>query len=82
MILVNEQEAWPRKLINRSKEQSHDITLAVNKGDTICFVVKRNGEKPAEKVIWDPVITYVDTPQETTSELPSEPIRRVIRFAG
>jgi hypothetical protein len=63
MILVREQEAWPSRLISGNKEQSHKMTMRIDKGNTICFVVKRNGKEPSEEVIWDPVITYMDTRQ-------------------
>lgn len=65
MIVMNQKEAWPSRLINGDKEQSHHMTVTVDTGDTIDFVAKRNGENPAEKVIWDPVITYVNTPQKS-----------------
>jgi hypothetical protein len=60
-ILKNTAEVWPERLVTHGKNESHDTTISVKKGDSICFTVKRNGEKPAEKAFWDPVITYVDT---------------------
>jgi hypothetical protein len=65
MILVNQKEVWPPRLISGNKEQLHKLTVTVDKATPICFVVKRNGENPGEKVIWDPVITYSDIPQKT-----------------
>ena len=54
------------------KGASHDLEVAVVKGDAICFVVQR--PKPNDLSIsdkqandsshsqwWDPVVTYVDT---------------------
>src|ERR1035437_8173947 len=60
-ILKNTAAVWPERLVTHGKKESHDNTILVKKGDSICFTVKRNGEKPAEKAFWDPVITYVDT---------------------
>ena len=65
MILVNQKEVWPPRLISGSKEQLHKLRVTVDKATPICFVVKKNGENPGEKVIWDPVITYSDIPQKT-----------------
>ena len=60
-ILKNTVAAWPERLVTYGKKESHDTTISVKKGDSICFTVKRNGEKPAKKTLWDPTITYVDT---------------------
>lgn len=59
MVLVNEKEVWASRLIKGRDEQSHDVTLTVGNGDLVCFVAKRYGEEPVERVTWDPVITYV-----------------------
>jgi hypothetical protein len=59
-ILKNVAAVWPSQLVTHGKAESHDMTISVTKGDSIRFVVKRSGDKPAGKAIWDPVITYVD----------------------
>jgi hypothetical protein len=60
-ILKDTAAVWPERLVTHGNTESHDTTISVKQGDSICFTVKRNGEKPAEKAFWDPVITYVDT---------------------
>jgi hypothetical protein len=60
-ILKNAAAVWPERLVTCGKKESHDKTISVKTGDSVCFTVKRNGEQPAGKTFWDPVITYVDT---------------------
>jgi len=60
-IVRNATEAWPERLVTYGKRTVHDTTLSVNKGDSFLFIVRRNGEMSADKVLWDPVISYVDT---------------------
>lgn len=55
-ILKNAEVAWPSRSIAPGQEASHDLTLAVTKGDSLSFVV-RSG-----KALWDPVITYTASP--------------------
>ena len=59
-IMLNENEIWPLgQEIDRDK-QPYDITLTVNKGDAIHFIVKGNCDKNPVRVYWDPVITFID----------------------
>lgn len=43
--------------------QSHDLTIKVEQGDAISFVVgtKSTSETTGAKVLWDPVITYTES---------------------
>ena len=59
MILKNEAEVWSARIAQDNKLKSYDMTLAVSTGDAIYFIAKRNGEQPADRAAWDPVITYV-----------------------
>lgn len=57
-ILKNATEVWPERLVTCGKTESHDTTFSVRKGDSLSFIVRRNGAIPADKASWDPVITY------------------------
>ena len=59
-IFVNDKEVWPAKMIKLREKLSHDITLKINKGDAIYFVVKGDCKIGCGNVAWDPVVTYVD----------------------
>ena len=58
-IVKNGSEVWPSRLVTFGTVAAHDMTIAVSKGEAICFIVKRNGQKAGEKVFWDPAITYL-----------------------
>ena len=61
MILLGNREAWPPRTITGSRFECHDFTLTARRGDSISFIVKRDGKQASGKVLWDPVLTYVDT---------------------
>ncbi len=62
-IEKNGENLWPARLVGAGEAPSQDITVKVEQGDSIAFVVR--GESGAgagpgrDKVKWDPVITYV-----------------------
>ena len=71
-VLRNDQTIWLVPVVAADKGASHDLKVAVAKGDAICFVVQRPklGDLPIrDKQVnasghsqwWDPVVTYVDT---------------------
>ena len=64
-ITRNAAEVWPSRLVTHGRSESHDRTVSVSKGDLIGLGVKRGGEKPAEKALWDPVVTYVAAPEKS-----------------
>jgi len=59
-ILLNDKEVWSGKMMKWKDKQSHDITLKINKGDALYFVLKGDCQANSLNVTWDPVITYVD----------------------
>jgi hypothetical protein len=58
-IMRNDSEIWPSKTVSDEKKEVHDLTVAVNKDDAICFIVKRIGKEKPVKASWDPAITYI-----------------------
>ena len=48
-ILRNADAVWPSRLVPYGDRYAHDLTIPVKQGDSIRFVVKQNGEKPADK---------------------------------
>jgi hypothetical protein len=56
-IMHKDSEAWSSPVASPGVTGTHDITIEVEKSDAIDFVVE--GPK-GKKVMWDPVITYVD----------------------
>jgi hypothetical protein len=56
-IMHKDREAWSSPVASPGVTGTHDITIEVEKSDAIDFVVE--GPK-GKKVMWDPVITYVD----------------------
>ena len=72
-ILKNTGEVWPSRVVSQGKTESHDVTIAVSTGDAISFVVKRRGDQPAGKAIWDPAITYVDSRESPGDLQPANP---------
>ena len=59
-ILHGDREAWPPRAVTKAKPASHDLALAVRPGDSISFIVRRIGEEAGDKVLWDPMVTYLD----------------------
>jgi hypothetical protein len=59
-IMRNDRDAWSFQMVTPGAAGTHDITIEVEKSDAIDFVAERRSGKNGEKVMWDPVITYVD----------------------
>lgn len=59
MILLGDNAIWPIQLVSGSNKPAHDFIVDVKEGDSICFVLRRTGEEPCSRVVWDPVITYI-----------------------
>ena len=63
-ILLNEKPVWPAEGWAVSKHandpQTHDLTLDVQPGDRIAFVLSRRENMICDTTEWDPVITYAD----------------------
>ena len=64
-IEKNEEKLWPERPIKPGQAETQDLTVNVDQGDSISFVVGEDasgGSAPdskGSKVTWDPVITYV-----------------------
>jgi hypothetical protein len=58
-IVKNDKETLLSTVVSFAKPTRHDLIVEVQKDDAIVFVVKRNAGKNAEKVIWDPTITFL-----------------------
>ncbi len=63
-VMKNQADLWPACEIQPGQSASHDITVDVDQGDAISFVVSNEnvpgaGGPGATKVTWDPVITFV-----------------------
>lgn len=57
---------WSARLIPAANPAaSHDLTVTVRAGEVVCFIAGKlqPATKPAPKVIWDPAITYLNTPK-------------------
>jgi hypothetical protein len=63
MILHGDREAWPSRMITKAKPESHDLSLTVRRGESLSFIVKRGGGQAVDRVVWDPVATYLETNQ-------------------
>jgi len=61
MILLRNREVWPPRTITRARFEYHDLTLSARRGDSISFIVKRDSKQASDKVLWDPVVNYLDT---------------------
>lgn len=59
-ILHNDREAWSSPSAGAVTTGAYEFDIDVEKGDAVDFIAERTNGKPAGKVIWDPVITYVD----------------------
>ncbi|MBM4142450.1 MAG: hypothetical protein FJ225_02480 [Lentisphaerae bacterium] len=51
-----------RRKLEHGKAESPDFTVELAAGDVLYFVVEKSREQPtpADRVVWDPVVTYVD----------------------
>ena len=58
-IVKNSTEILLENLVEFAHPITHDFIVAVQKDDTLSFIVKRNEVKNGEKVIWDPSITFL-----------------------
>ena len=62
---ITQDELWQPKLLTQVQPASHDLTVKVEQGDAISFVVGTklvSGKNAnAGKVVWDPVITYTQS---------------------
>ena len=65
-IRLNHQDIWD-VLINGDDAQgvTHDLSLKVQKGDRIRFVVHPRGEISCDTTRWDPSIVYLDDSRST-----------------
>ncbi len=59
-IMKNNNQPLLEKVVEFAKPIAHDVTIQVNKGDAVFFIVKKNGRKNQVKVIWDPTITFLN----------------------
>jgi hypothetical protein len=60
-VLKNADKLWSAQLTLPDKPtSSHDATVTVQAGDAISFVAHQLDPAKASKILWDPVITYVD----------------------
>ncbi len=65
-ITRNGAELWPEHSLPAKAPVSHDLTVEVEQGDTIFFVVKKpiannRTDVDGDRVTWDPVITYTQS---------------------
>jgi hypothetical protein len=60
VVLKERLELWPRRVLQNGQTSSHDFTVSVKKGDTIFFIAGMGDRKRGAKVVWDPVVTYVE----------------------
>ncbi len=57
-IVQNTHGVWSSPSLIQGKSASHDLTVEVERGDEIHFIVESSAGGKGEKVIWDPVITF------------------------
>ena len=66
-LWLNSEKIWPHAEMIARQSASHDLNATVIEGDTLAFVVadknagQRTADPEANKVTWDPVITYVES---------------------
>ncbi len=65
-ITHNGTDLWPEHFLPSKSPISHDLSVSVEQGDSICFVVQKfnpNGRTDvnADRVTWDPVLTYTQS---------------------
>ena len=53
---------WARRRLEHGKAESPDFTVELAAGDVVYFVAEKSRAKPepADRVAWDPVVTYVE----------------------
>ncbi len=61
MILLDNREVWPPRTITKARFECHDLSLTARRGDSISFIVRLGSKQASDKVLWDPVVTYLDT---------------------
>ncbi|MCC6353021.1 MAG: hypothetical protein IT577_03990 [Verrucomicrobiae bacterium] len=67
-ILHGDREIWKAQIAGADADgKSHDLTLAVRKGDSLRFVVEKFKTIACDTTAWDPTITYRDGPAFTAS---------------
>ncbi len=59
-IVHNGREACSYQIGTPGSSWSHDIRIDVEQGEAIEFIAERTGGQSGVKVIWDPVVSYVD----------------------
>lgn len=57
-ILRNTTEVWGPQLVTFGNPLSHDFSLDVAGGDSLCFCISRNNTGAPDNVAWDPVVTF------------------------
>ena len=57
-IVNNNRDVWLSALAGSGNGSAHDLTLKVEKGNAIHFIVENNAEGKGGRVRWDPVITF------------------------
>ena len=62
-ISHNAAIAWPECVVQQKIPAMHDFTLVVKKDDTVSFSASKHGAA-ADRIAWDPVITFVDSQVE------------------
>ena len=69
VILHNEQQVWRHTLEGDDGEgRDPQLSLTVQKGDTIRFAVDKRGSIACDTTYWDPVIRYADGQRFQASE--------------
>jgi hypothetical protein len=66
-IWLNSNQVWPEAAAIHGESLSHDLKLTVIQGDAVVFVVAGKDSTPnapANKVRWDPVITFTQSVPE------------------
>lgn len=67
-ILHGDREIWKAQIAGADSDgNSHDLTLAVRKGDSLRFVIDKFKAIACDTTAWDPTITYRDGPAFTAS---------------
>lgn len=63
-ILVGDRPVWPDEgwaySAHGGDVQSHDVTVSVQAGERVMFVLARHGHMGWDTTEWDPVVTYED----------------------
>ncbi|OGX68648.1 MAG: hypothetical protein A2189_01195 [Paenibacillus sp. RIFOXYA1_FULL_44_5] len=57
-IIKNSTVIWGPQTITTTTGMSHDFTTTVNAGDSIYFIVNKNGDNSYDTTNWDPIIAY------------------------